>query len=200
VIFGFILSGQLPTYRHYAPIEAAMLEKYRIFRKLGLFGLDKGPRGAAQFLRTTERIFQEPFGALWITPQGQFVDVRVRPVQLQQGIGALANRLPSGWIVPVALEYPFWDESTPEALIRFGSALPIADMEPLSVAEATATIERAMEANMDQLAVEAQSRDVDLFEDLLRGKAGVGGVYDLWRRAKSWFRGKPANLHHAQPQ
>ncbi len=49
VIIGVFLSGRFPAYRHYAPIEAAMLSKYRFFSRLGFFGIDATPRGAAHF-------------------------------------------------------------------------------------------------------------------------------------------------------
>ena len=45
-----------------------------------------------------------------------------RPVRLRPGLAHLARRVPGATIVPLALEYPFWDERTPEALCRFGSA------------------------------------------------------------------------------
>src|SRR3712207_2550788 len=34
-----------PQRRHYWPIDAAMLRKYRFFAKLGFFGVDQTPRG-----------------------------------------------------------------------------------------------------------------------------------------------------------
>ena len=34
--------------------------------------------------------------------------------------GRLARRLDAGIILPLAIEYPFWSEKTPEALLAFG--------------------------------------------------------------------------------
>ena len=42
---------------------------------------------------------------------------------------------------------------------------------------------------MDALALDAQSRDPARFLTLVDGSAGVGGVYDLWRRARGWGGG-----------
>ena len=60
---------------------------------------------------------------LWITAEGSFTDARTRPVRLRPGLAHLARRVPGATIVPLALEYPFWDERTPEALCRFGTPM-----------------------------------------------------------------------------
>ena len=101
------LTPKFDHYRHYVPIEAAMLPKYPVFSKMGIFGIDGTPRGAAHFLRTLSAIFSQSHAALWITAQGEFTDVRKRPVFLREGVGYVAKRLGKGWIVPVAIEYTF---------------------------------------------------------------------------------------------
>jgi hypothetical protein len=47
-----------------------------------------------------------------------------------------------------------------------------------------AAIEQALAETQDALAIEAKMRDASLFETLVEGSAGVGGVYGLWRRIK----------------
>ena len=49
---------------------------------------------------------------------------------------------------------------------------------------------------MDALAVAARERDPSQFLNLLAGQAGVGGVYDVWRRAKALVRGRKFDGHH----
>jgi hypothetical protein len=46
------------------------------------------------------------------------------------------------------------------------------------------------------LAAAALRRDPAAFETLLGGKTGVGGVYDLWRRLKAFFRGERFRSAH----
>ena len=59
---------------------------------LGFFGVDPSTlRGAAEFLRTGEAILSAPQRALWVTAQGEFTDVRTRPLQLKTGVGHLAD-------------------------------------------------------------------------------------------------------------
>ncbi|MEO2088873.1 MAG: lysophospholipid acyltransferase family protein, partial [Gemmataceae bacterium] len=125
-MIGVILSDLFPKYAHYAAIDAVMLTKYRAFTKLGFFGVDQTSlRGAAEFLRTGTEILSGDRRAVWVTAQGEFADVRTRPLNLRSGVGHLAARLTRGWVVPIAVEYTFWTESKPEAVVRFGSPLPL---------------------------------------------------------------------------
>jgi 1-acyl-sn-glycerol-3-phosphate acyltransferase len=176
-----LLTDLLPERRHFAPIDAAALNRYRFFGKLGMFGVEPGK--ARSFLRTGMAILETPGTALWITAQGRFADVRERPVRLQGGVGYLAAR--RGQVLPVALEYPFWHERAPEALVRFGDLLPM----PATTAE----IAGALERTQDALAAEAQQQRPELFENYIAGKVGVGLAYDAWRRLRE--RGMYAAEH-----
>ena len=195
LITAFVLSNNVPDYRHFAPIESAMLEKYGIFKRLGLFGIDATPRGAAMFIRTVKSMFSRSHRALWITSQGHFADPRTRPLNLRPGVGAAAKRLESGWVVPVAVEYPFWEERTPEMLLCVGRPIPLGGVTR-DAREWTAVIEAGLIETMDVLAEDAMSRDPARFDDLLQGKVGVGGVYDWWRSLSGRLRGRPVRLGH----
>lgn len=105
----------------YAPIDARQLERYRIFCGLGFFGVDpRSARGGVRFLRTADAILQQPRSVLWLTPQGRFCDVRERPVVVLPGLAHLALRHPSAQLLPLALEYLFWQDRLPEVLARLG--------------------------------------------------------------------------------
>jgi hypothetical protein len=49
---------------------------------------------------------------------------------------------------------------------------------------------------MDRLAEAAVSRDAPRFDILLSGRAGVGGVYDAWRRLRALRRGEVFDSAH----
>ncbi|MDX1502397.1 MAG: lysophospholipid acyltransferase family protein [Thermoanaerobaculia bacterium] len=185
----------------YGPIDAAMLEKYSLFKRLGLFGVEQDSRrGAAKFLRTSLEILERPGASLWLTAEGEFTDPRRRPVALRPGIAHLAARLPRGRIVPLAMEYPFWNERRPEALVRLGPPIEIEPGEGRTVEEWTTTLEEALAATMDILAEEAQTRDPGRFETLVAGKKGVGGVYDLGRRLRALIRGERFRAGHGEEE
>lgn len=180
-----------PARRHYGPIDARMLEKYAFFRKLGFFGVEPdSPRGAAAFLKTSAAVLAGRNACLWVTAEGEFADVRRRPLRLKPGLAHLARRMTRGLLVPLAIEYGYWTESKPEALVRFGTPLP-AMGRGHSVAEWNDLLACRLGAEMDGLAASAAARDPARFRSLLGGGGGGGGTsafYDSWR----WLRAKAA--------
>lgn len=174
-----------------AVIDARALGRYRILERLGFVGIERGSKkGARRFLSAAERVLATPRGTLWLTPQGTFVDARVRPVRFAPGIGHLARRLERGALVPVAVEYVFREERLPEILVRFGEALEAGELRGRSPVAIANVLAGRLEETQDALAAEAQRRDPRDFDDLLAGRAGVGGIYDLWRRARALVRGE----------
>ena len=149
----------LPNRGHYGPIDATALGKYRFFEKLGFYGVEQGTRqGALTFLRTSLGLLAQPNNTLWITAQGRFTDPRERPLQLRQGVGHLVRRLQGGVILPLALEYPFWEERYPEALARFGAPIAIGDGGQRSVEEWMRIIGAGLTDTQDALARSALAR------------------------------------------
>lgn len=185
-----------PGRNAYAPIDAAMLERYGLFKSLGFFGVERDSlRGVASFLDQAETILRRPDTLLFLTPQGRFADVRERPVRLQRGIAHLAARVPETVFLPLAMEIVFWEESKPELLLCAGAAV---SHEPgNSRPETLARLERSLEKAMDQLATASMARRSEAFDNLLTGTAGIGGFYDAWRSLKSFALGKTINLHHS---
>lgn len=196
-LVGMLLALSLfPGRRHFSPIDAAALGKYRFFERLGFFGIEPGTaRGARRFLTVAQEILQSGDACLWITAGGRFADPRARPVRLEAGLGHLASRLRDAVLLPLALEYPFWEERFPEALARFGEPVSVGDSS-LSPEDWTAVLEEKLAATQDALAAEALVRDPAAFEVLLGGNAGVGGAYDAWRRLRSCVRGERFRPEH----
>jgi 1-acyl-sn-glycerol-3-phosphate acyltransferase len=193
--------SQFPHRPGFGPIDAEALARYRFMARIGLFGVtrDSG-RGAAAFLRQSRAILQNPDAMLWVTAEGHFTDARTRPVRLRPGIAHLAARTPEALLVPLALDYTFWDERKPEALCRFGPPLDTAAAPGRSVKAWQAVLDASLETEMDRLAGDARSRDAARFTVLVDGGAGIGGVYDLWRRGRAWAGGRPFHAGHGQPE
>jgi phytoene desaturase len=193
-----VLAGLFPGREHYAPMDAVALARYRFFERLGFFAVQQGTlAGAREFLRTGAAVLARPNAALWVTAQGEFTDPRQRPVRLRPGVGHLLRRLEGAVILPLALEYPFWQERLPEALARFGGPVPVGRGRDLSVQHWMQRIEAGLTAAQDALAAEALRRAPQAFEVLLGGRAGVGGIYDLWRRLRARLRGERFQAAHA---
>ncbi|HEX4609696.1 MAG TPA: lysophospholipid acyltransferase family protein [Urbifossiella sp.] len=197
-LVGIVLSAAFADRDQFAAIDAAAVNQYRFFARLGFVGVDTTSlRGAAAFLRAGQAVLSEPNRVFWVTAQGRFADVRERPLALRSGVGHLAARLGCGVVVPLALEYAFWEERTPEALARYGDAIRIADHPGLDGKAWAQRIEDALTRTLDALNADAVSRDPGRFDTILGGRAGVGGVYDLWRRAKALVRGERFDPSHA---
>lgn len=196
-LVGLLLARRLwPERRHFAPIDAEALSRYRLLGRIGLFGVDgRTPRGAAAFLRTSLAVLAGRDTALWITPEGQFCDPRRRPVRLRPGLAHLARRLPRASLVPVAVEYSFWDERLPEVLVRPGRPIATAEVGPLSVAGWNALLAERLAEAQDRLAEQAIER-APPWETLVRGRSGVSAVYDGFRRAGCWLRGRTFRSEH----
>lgn len=188
LLFILLLDRFFPKRPAYGPMDAESLQKYGFMRRLGIFGVEREPiRGAVQFLATGEELLDGPDAVLVITAQGRFADVRERPVKLLPGIAHLARRCPSAVLLPLALDYVFWDERYPEVLVRFGPPVPETLRDPKALLP---LLERQLEAAMDRLAADAIRRSPDRFVLLLEGSVGIGGPYDLWRRLRATLAGR----------
>jgi 1-acyl-sn-glycerol-3-phosphate acyltransferase len=186
-----------PSRRSFAPIDAVALRRYGFMRRIGLFGIAPDTyEGASLFLRVGRKILSQPDTLFYLTPQGRFTDARDRPVSLRPGLAHLLCRVPRVTVLPLALEYPFWDESAPEALIRFGEPMVLGSSVTAEIPEIQAFLQAGLLQAMDSLAEAAVSRDASRFETLLDGRAGVGGVYDAWRRLGAWRRGEKFDPAH----
>ena len=175
-----------PDRTSFAPIDAAMLERYGFFRHLGFFGIEpQTQRGARTFLRITHDLLASSCNAVWLTPQGRFMDVRERPLRLEEGLGALATREPGAAFIPLAIEYAFWTEPRPEILVSFGEPI-VPGAEPARLAaDWTRVFSDALETTQDELATRscrsrrrrvahAQPRQVGRERNLRRAGAGCG--------------------------
>jgi 1-acyl-sn-glycerol-3-phosphate acyltransferase len=174
---------------HYGAMDATALSHYAIFRRLGVFGVERGSgAGAARFLRTADVVLSRPGATLWVTPQGRFVDVRQRPVTLMPGVAHVAARLTTGTLLPLALEYTFGEERLPVVLARFGTPLKVAAHAGLTADGWQARLSDALGETQDALARLVIARDREAFEVLVSGRGGIGNWYGWWR---DWRQPQP---------
>lgn len=173
----------------YAPIDADQLKRYAILRPMGLFPVKPGTReGAVQFFRSAEAVLARG-DVLAVTPQGEFTDQRARPAVFKAGLGALLARLEDrgedALAIPIALEYTFWNQRSPEALVAVGWPLATSiGVPPRSPAAWTAILESSLTRLQDELSTKAQARDERAFETVLQGSRGTAGLYGRWQRMR----------------
>jgi 1-acyl-sn-glycerol-3-phosphate acyltransferase len=190
-----LATQHMPGRRHFAPIEADALERHAFFRRIGFFAVDlRNARDAHRFLDTACQILEQPEATLWIAATRGLSDPRERPVELEPSLGHLANRLRHGVLLPLAIEYPFWAEQRPEAVLRFGEEVAVEDVG-MRAHDWTAVLAAQLESAQDALAAEARSRDATLFELLLGGAVPAAdreprGPREAWRRLRELLRGR----------
>jgi hypothetical protein len=180
-------------------MDAEALARYGILSKVGIFPVKmKTVRGGAQFIRTGEVILTHG-GVLWVTPQGQFVDARRKPLIFKPGLASLATRITDSTkpcvLLPLAIEYPFWNERLPEVLLRFGNPIEAAPGETAESLQAR--LVDALDTTMGELCTLAVRRNPGAFTTLMLGNLGVGGFYALGKRIKALVLRQPYQSEHS---
>ena len=181
----------------FGPMDADMLSKYAFMRKIGAFPVESdSKRGAVSFLRAAREVLAAPGCILTVTPQGEFVDPRKRPVIFKPGVAHLARDVPNALLVPLAVEQVFWNEKKPELLLSLAPAIEANAHSGNSIEEWNAQLQTALEMAMDDLAKVSIARDPAHFETLLLAQTGTSPVYDFGRWVKAKLTGKEFTSSH----
>jgi 1-acyl-sn-glycerol-3-phosphate acyltransferase len=197
VAFMLLSQAMFPDRRMFIPMDATALSRYRFMTRLGVFGVETGtPRGAVAFLRTARLVLDAPDRMLWMNAPGRFSDPRERPVPIAAGMTRLPEMAPDALFIPLALDYPFWTERKAEMLAAFGPPIEGATLAAMDREARGAALSAALAATMDRLAADAIARDPARCVTLLRGREGMGGIFDLWRRVVAALRGRRFDPRH----
>ncbi len=182
--------------RHFAaPMDAVALQRYPLLERLGFFALDREtPTGLKKFLRICRTRLSTDNVVLWITPTGQFTDVR-QSVPFLGGLSHIAGPEFQGSLIAVALEYSFWNERCPEMLIEFGSVRN-ANSLPDHKSDRTALLQSDLMQVQASLSRKSIARDSAAFTTISLGRVGVGGVYDCFRRITAFVQRTPFQNRH----
>jgi 1-acyl-sn-glycerol-3-phosphate acyltransferase len=194
VLVGYHLARTLVRGPAWAPMDEAQLRRYRVLTRLGVYSVDRATLGGLRdFLRYTEARLAEG-GTVWMTPQGEIVSPRRRPVRFQAGLGHLVRRVPGLAVIPVAVVYEFFEEPRPEVLVRFG---PPRTFGPgVRATEAVRILERDLEEPLAALEQAAVARDVGGFTPLLEGATSTSVVYDRVRALRRRISGVADPTRH----
>lgn len=158
MIATLIADRWFPQREHISAIDAAMLERYAILKKLGFLPVDQQSLSSVRaFLQEATTRLRDNNAVLWITPQGHFADPRLRPMKFAPGIAYLAKHVPALTIQPIALEYTYWDTKKPHVLMSFCNPISASPSDAPDLAE------RALENQLDHLATLAIARDPERF-------------------------------------
>jgi 1-acyl-sn-glycerol-3-phosphate acyltransferase len=197
LIFLLVAERLYPDRLNYGPIDSAALGKYRFLESIGFLGIEPGTwRGSKKFLRYARASQRRDDTIFWITAAGSFVDTRVRPVPIRPGVAHVASG-GSGLLVPMAMEYPYWNERLPEAVVAFGEPIDLSTAPARTTNQWHEHLCEALTSTQDRLAAAAMRRDPQSFETLAIGREGVGTVYDTIRWASARLRGRAFDPSHS---
>ena len=197
VAFMLLSQALFPGRRMFIPMDAGALSRYRFMTRIGVFGIEGGsPRGAVAFLRTARHVLGAPDRMLWMNAPGRFSDPRERPVPIAPGMTRLPEMAPDALFIPLALDYPYWTERKTEMLAAFGDPVEGAALAAMDRDARQVALSEALGVTMDRLAEDAISRDPARFRTLQRGREGMGGIFDLWRRTRAIARGERFDPRH----
>jgi len=195
-LFALLQSHFMPGRPGFGPIDARTLKRYPTLNRAGFLPLDPSSHNSLrQFLDQSKDILKSG-GVFWLTAQGQFADVRLRPVRLKSGLAHIASQATDCMIIPVAIEYVYGSESRAEAFIRFGQPVPHSSL-PGSLTAKHAFLEDALETTQDALAADVITRDHARFQLLLEGRSGMGGLYAQLQKLSSLMRREKHDPRHA---
>jgi 1-acyl-sn-glycerol-3-phosphate acyltransferase len=197
MLIAFWLSHDYLGWDGYGPMDERQLRRYGILSRIGVFGVDRESlQGGRDFLEYARRLLSGHSRALWITAQGAMVSTDERPIRLYSGIARLAESLGSCHVTTVALQYEFWDEKRPEALVSLGPLRKVEAGDGFSSRGFLRELEADLEHRMDGLDRLRRGRDASLFRVALSGSSGISPAYDLFRRITGGLRGKAFDAGH----
>lgn len=169
----------------FGPIDRDELQRFAIFRKVGLFGVDPDDPAMLDAMRgyLQEQSQICPRLALIVTPQGRFVDVRDEVVA-RPGAAAVAAAIAPDRAVALAVEYGFWVDQKPEIFLRAEAI----SCEAAGTLSWQRRISNAMQTNQAQLALLVRAREASAFTPLspkfCPKVTGTNPIYDLWMRMR----------------
>lgn len=176
----------IPDRSGIAPMDRTQLERFRFFRKLGLFGIHPDDpaslKAMLEYVQAWAASTSRP--TLALTPQGRFTDIR-EPIRLRPGAAATCAAFASAsgcQAASLSIEYGFWQSQRPEVFLH------LAPIAPPAVSSTTAwqrQIESAMQQGACHLAPLVIARDPAAFVPLVAtGGASINPAYDLWLRLR----------------
>ena len=185
--FSFILTQEFGLTFHIL-MEAANLDRYPAFKRIGTMPLRRDSRmGAWDDLHAAGRVLR-PGAALWIYPQGRRRPAGERLEQLERGAAHLAVRHAGALrICPVAYRYPFVSEQLPEAIALVGRSWlhdGIGDRKAL-----TERIGSAIADTVASLDTRLSAEALEGFRLLVPGKLSVNKRMDRVRHRLGLLRG-----------
>jgi len=178
---------------HYMMMDEEQMKRYRFFRKIGAFSIDKkSSRAIVASLHYSESLLNQGHG-VWLFPQGDIEHLERRPLRFQTGAGYLLERCPETIVQPVTAYYSLGLHQKAEVSLLFGEPMHRA-WQQLGRKTITTMLESTLEDQLNQhrnAVISAARGELAEYRSMLKAKRSTNEVFDAWMngvtRWKSFF-------------
>ncbi len=181
-VMPILISLDLYNHNAYGVMVEEELAKFRFFRRIGMFSIDrKNPRSAMRSLQYGADLLRRTDRVLWYYPQGEIVPNDRRPVAIESGIARLVEMIGEVTVIPLALRYELLDNERPDVWMRCGEVTRFGGKHIETREEIRDRIHQRLVATMDEVKHDVIRRDLVDYETIL---AGAGSISDRWDRIR----------------
>jgi 1-acyl-sn-glycerol-3-phosphate acyltransferase len=179
--------------QHYVMMDEKQMVKFRFFRKLGAFSVDKTTgRGVMESLSYADGLLKEGHH-VWMFPQGDIRHLEYRPLELRPGAGYLLERCGDAVVKPVTVYYALGSQQKTVATLCFGDAIS-GDWAAMGRKSATDMLQQVLERQLDEHRAASIASDgavMDGYRPVINGNASTSERFDVFKRRlgkwKSFF-------------
>lgn len=178
-LIAFYVTRDLLKMDGYLMMMAKQLKKYRFFRWIGAFSINRD--SAISAYRSLEYALSllsndKQFVALWIFPQGELLANDFRPIKFLRGLAWLIKKAPSTQLVSVTFRYEFLNEQLPEIFLSVKIIDTLSDKSKLE--NITIYLEEDLTTQLDQLKMEVIKQQTTNYEAILKGGMSINIIYE----------------------
>lgn len=162
----------------YLLMDHEQLKKYRFFRFLGAFSVEKqNPVSLKKTFEFITELLKTHNRYLWYFPQGAITPQDARPVIFRKGIYRIIENIEQINIIPVALRYEFTSEQRPEVFVMAGNPILTGKSSPSEINSIT-YLEEGLTETMDRLKDFVIREKFKNFKTIISGKPSRNRTLD----------------------
>ncbi|MCX7878869.1 MAG: lysophospholipid acyltransferase family protein [Ignavibacteria bacterium] len=181
----WLVTSHLLKVEDYLMMDYSQLRKYRFFRFLGAYSVDKSnPVSLKKSLEFTCSLLKQENKFVWFFPQGEIKPQDSRPLGFQKGIEKIIRESGRINLVPVAFRYEFTSEQRPEVFILTGKPILTNGDENSEKTVNLSFLEKTLEEISDELKSLVINQRTEKFRILIHGKPSRNNIIDRFCRLK----------------
>jgi chlorobactene lauroyltransferase len=166
----FYLAKEIWNVDSYLMMDIEQMEKYKFFRRLGVFSVDRNsPQSAMESIDYAAQLLKNSNWLLWIFPQGVLLPNDTRPLRFYTGVSAIVEKLGCVNLIPFAMKYEYMMEQRAEIFLQLGKAEKIE--EPVKdKKEFTSGLQNNLTMELESLRSKITANDLESFQTIFYGK------------------------------